>query len=122
VREWRLRADLVVLSGCQTALGREHVGEGFIGLTYAFLQSGARNLLTSLWRVEDEPAALLMERFYANLVGRQTTAATTAAGTASLATALREAQQWLRRFTDEQGNHPFAHPAYWSGFVLSGTE
>ncbi len=63
----RIDADLVTLSGCQTALGREIAGEGLVGLTRAFHYAGARTVLASLWRVEDETTAELMRRFYTNL-------------------------------------------------------
>jgi len=110
VREWDIRADLVTLSCCQTGLGSEVPGEGYIGWSHAFLQAGARNLLVSLWDVEDEATALLMERFYQNL------------GTLPATPALREAKQWLRTHTDGDGTQPFSHPAYWSPFVLIGAD
>ena len=113
VSEWRLEADLVTLSGCQTALGRETPGEGHIGLASAFLQAGARSLLVSLWRVEDRASALLMDRFYENLDEHP-------AGAHRKAQALRAAKHWLRDYTDEHGDQPFRHPVYWSGFVLLG--
>lgn len=59
-----LNADLVVLSGCETALGREIRGEGLIGLVQGFLYAGARNLVVSLWQVPDRVTAELMTRFY----------------------------------------------------------
>ncbi|MCK4548266.1 MAG: CHAT domain-containing protein [Candidatus Eisenbacteria sp.] len=121
VAEFPLNADLVTLSGCQTALGREAGGEGYIGMAYAFLQAGARSLLVSLWLVEDEATALLMGRFYENLTGSY---AGRRAGRIEeplpKAEALREAKHWLRNYTDEDGDRPFRHPAYWSGFVLIG--
>jgi len=106
---WELGADLVTLSGCQTALGRQAAGEGYLGFAHAFLQAGARSLLVSLWRVEDEATALLMERFYANLAAGE-----------RRADALREAKRWLRDYTDATGEQPFRHPAYWSAFMLIG--
>ncbi len=121
VRECALDADLVTLSGCQTALGRETAGEGYIGLAHAFLQAGARSLLVSLWKVDDKATAHLMARFYENLAGayaderdgwRREPMPKTAA--------LREAKRWLRNLTKEDGRTPFRHPAYWSGFVLIG--
>ena len=57
-------ADLVVLSACRTALGREIRGEGLIGLTRGFFSAGARQVLVSLWPVEDRATAELMRRFY----------------------------------------------------------
>ena len=63
----RLDADLVVLSACESALGREVGGEGLIGLTRAFQYAGARSVVASLWQVADESTAILMEHFYHHL-------------------------------------------------------
>ena len=60
----RLPADLVVLSACQTALGRDIRGEGLFGLTRGFMYAGARRVVASLWQVDDESTAELMKRFY----------------------------------------------------------
>jgi CHAT domain-containing protein/tetratricopeptide (TPR) repeat protein len=121
VAEFPLDADLVTLSGCQTALGREAGGEGYIGLASAFFRAGARSLVVSLWRVEDEATALLMGRFYENLTGAYGDVRNGHAGEAMCKSkALREAKHWLRTYTDETGRQPFRHPAYWSGFVLIG--
>jgi tetratricopeptide (TPR) repeat protein len=90
--DWELKAELVTLSACETALGREAGGEGFVGFTQALLMSGARSVCLSLWKVDDTATALLMQRFYANMLGRQPGL------TAALpkAEALREAKVWLR--------------------------
>jgi CHAT domain-containing protein len=91
-RSWELKAELVTLSACETALGRAAGGEGFVGFTQALLMSGARSVCLSLWKVDDVATALLMQRFYANLLGRR------AGLTAPLpkAEALKEAKTWLR--------------------------
>jgi CHAT domain-containing protein len=121
VREWELDADLVTLSGCQTGLGKKVVGEGYLGLAHAFLQAGARSLLVSLWRVEDQATALLMGRFYENLKGTHQDERQGKKGEAmSKASALREAKRWLRTYTNNEGRQPFRHPVYWSGFILIG--
>lgn len=100
----RLGADLVVLSGCETALGKEVRGEGLVGLTQGFLYSGARQVMASLWRIEDRATAELMSRFYRSLLvdGRPPAAA------------LRQAQLAIR--DDKRWRSPY----YWSGFVLQG--
>ncbi|HEY0554296.1 MAG TPA: CHAT domain-containing protein, partial [Thermoanaerobaculia bacterium] len=99
-----LGADLVVLSGCETALGKEVRGEGLVGLTQGILYSGAKLVAASLWRVEDQATAELMSRFYRGLLreGRPPAAA------------LREAQLAIR--SDRRWRSPY----YWSGFVLQG--
>jgi CHAT domain-containing protein len=64
----RLNADLVVLSACETALGRAVSGEGIVGLRYVLLARGARAVASSLWRVADRFTAELMSRFYGSMV------------------------------------------------------
>src|SRR5262249_4859017 len=91
-RSWELKAELVTLSACQTALGRAAGGEGFLGFTQALLMSGARSVCLSLWKVDDTATALLMQRFYANLLGRRTGLS----GPLPKAAALQEAKAWLR--------------------------
>jgi len=121
VRQWNLDAELVTLSSCRTALGREAGGEGYIGLVHAFLQAGARSLLVSLWRVEDEATALLMGRFYENLTGAFTEERHGWQGQPiPKAAALQEAKSWLRSYRGPNGRQLFRHPAYWSGFILVG--
>jgi tetratricopeptide (TPR) repeat protein len=109
VRDLRLDADLVTLSGCGTGLGKRVAGEGYLGFVHAFLQAGARSLVLSLWKVEDEATALFMDRFYAKL-----------AEGASRVDALRDARRWLRDFRDDSGQQVYRHPAYWAAFVLVG--
>jgi CHAT domain-containing protein len=114
VREWRLDADLVTLSACRTALGKESRGEGFVGFAHAFLQTGAHSVVVSLWEVDDEATSRLMGHFYENLSGHPD------GEPMSKAAALRDAKLRLRNYTDEEGRTPFRHPAYWSGFILVG--
>jgi CHAT domain-containing protein/Flp pilus assembly protein TadD len=97
----RLDADLVTLSACDTALGKEMSGEGLLGLTRAFQYAGARSVLSSLWSVRDDSASELMRSFYRHLRGGKTKVE-----------ALRAAQiAMIRRF---------AHPGRWAAFQLSG--
>jgi hypothetical protein len=91
-RGWELKAELVTLSACETALGRAAGGEGFVGFTQALLMSGARSVCLSLWKVDDTATALLMQRFYANLLGRRPGLSVAL----PKAEALREAKAWLR--------------------------
>ena len=104
INNLELDAYLVVLSGCRTALGKEVRGEGLIGLTRGFQYAGAPRVMASLWPVEDNATAALMERFYRALWGKREPAAA----------ALREAQLWVR------GQRRWRDPYYWAGFVLEG--
>ena len=70
-QQWRLDADLVVLSACQTALGQNAGGEGLLGFAQVLLGRGARTVVLSRWHVSDDATALLMQRFYQNLLGRR---------------------------------------------------
>jgi CHAT domain-containing protein len=99
-----LPAELVVLSACRTALGREVRGEGLLGLTRAFQYAGARRVLVSLWQVDDRATAELMRRFYQGLLVRHL----------SPSAALRKAQNDLRHLEGWES------PYYWAGFILSG--
>jgi CHAT domain-containing protein len=99
----KLNAEVVVLSACDTALGREIVGEGLLGLRYAALAAGARSVVASLWQVPDRPAADLMTAFYRHFIHDHELPAS------ALADAMREARQ---RFQD---------PALWGSFDISIT-
>ena len=100
----RLQADLVVLSACRTALGKEVRGEGLLGLTRGFLHAGARSVVASLWAVPDRATSELMERFYRAMVEEGLTPAA----------ALRRAQLSMVR------EHRWKDPYNWAGFVLFG--
>lgn len=104
IQDLDLRADLTVLSGCQTALGKHVRGNGLLGLTHGFFDAGSAQVLVSLWSVDDEAASLLMTRFYEGLLSEGL----------DPAAALRQAQQQLRR---QPG---FEAPYYWAEFALHG--
>lgn len=99
-----LDADLVVLSGCRTALGKEVSGEGLLGLTRGFQYAGVPRVVASLWRVQDRATAELMTRFYRAMWRDHMTPAA----------ALRAAQRSLRR--EPRTRDPYS----WAGFVLQG--
>lgn len=101
----KLEAELVVLSGCRTGLGKEVKGEGLYGMTRGFMYAGSRRVMVSLWDVQDQATARLMTDFYRGLLGpkRLHTAA-----------ALRAAQIAIWREGRWQA------PYYWAGFVLQG--
>ena len=99
-----VRADLVVLSACETGKGKMVRGEGVLGLPRAFLYAGARNVVVSLWSVSDEGTADLMTSFYREMIQRKRPAAE----------ALARAKEDMMR--SERWHHPF----YWAGFVLIG--
>ncbi len=97
-RSWELKAELVTLSSCETALGRDAGGEGLVGFTQALLMSGARSVCLSLWKVDDTATALLMQRFYANVLGRRTGLSQPL----PKAEALAEAKSWLRGLSRDE--------------------
>jgi CHAT domain-containing protein len=99
-----LPADLVVLSACQTALGKEIKGEGLVGLTRGFMYAGAARVMASLWKVDDAATAELMKRFYEKMLKHRMRPAA----------ALRAAQLEMWR------NRPWQAPYYWAAFVLQG--
>ena len=101
----KLNADLVVLSACQTALGKEIRGEGLIGLTGGFMYAGASRVIASLWKVNDRATAELMKVFYQELLGENKQ---------NPAAALRAAQLTLLK------QRRWEHPSYWAAFALQG--
>jgi tetratricopeptide (TPR) repeat protein len=147
LRRWDLHVDLVTLSACQTALGKYESGEGFVGFAQSLTLCGTRSVCLSLWTVDDTATALLMERFYQNLLGKRQGLDKPMAKAAALA----EAKTWLRTLPRDEvvkrvaalmegesrskgatkpplsaaakgqrGDSPFAHPHYWAAFILSG--
>ncbi len=99
-----LRAQLVVLSACESGAASRLGGDELVGLARGFMGAGATSLVVSQWNVHDESAAVLMDRFYAHL--------TSGAGKLSPAAALARAQ----RESIEQGRHPY----YWAAFRALG--
>jgi tetratricopeptide (TPR) repeat protein len=144
IREhWQLDAELVTLSACQTGLGRQAGGEGYLGFTQALFTVGARSLVVSLWKVDDKATALLMRRFYQNLLGKRDGLTRPM----PKAEALREAKQWLRTLSRKEAEQfaaqlpkversgqrplkvrgdqpadrpPYADPYFWAAFILIG--
>jgi tetratricopeptide (TPR) repeat protein len=149
LRQWHLHSELVTLSACQTALGKYERGEGFVGFAQSLILSGSRSVCLSLWKVDDAATALLMERFYQNLLGSRAELK----GPLAKAAALAEAKAWLSALSREEAlkrvaslskgvargkrpalpplevptaivetkeARPFAHPYYWAAFVLVG--
>jgi tetratricopeptide (TPR) repeat protein len=98
LRSWNLEAELVTLSACQTALGKYERGEGFVGFAQALILCGSRSVCLSLWKVDDAATALLMQRFYANLLGKREGLK----APLPKAEALAEAKRWLRTLPREQ--------------------
>ena len=99
-----LPADLVVLSACQTGLGRI-IGEGMLGLSRAFLVAGARTVVVSQWSVSDSATMELMVAFYKNYLQ-----------SGNKAIALQKAMQTVRSQPE------YSHPRYWAAFVVVGAE
>ncbi len=121
LHEWRLDADLVTLSACDTAVGTEVGGEGHIGFAHVLLQAGTRSLLLSLWKVDDAASSLLMRRFYEDWLGEYEDERGGLVGERmTKARALREAKHWLRNSADESGGRPYEHPYFWAAFILIG--
>jgi CHAT domain-containing protein/Flp pilus assembly protein TadD len=108
ILDLHLKATLVTLSACGTAMGSGYfsdmpAGDDFVGFTRAFLYAGSRSVLASLWEVDDLSTSLLMRGFYSRM------------GKSDKAQALAGAQQALRH------DYPkYQHPYYWSAFILVG--
>jgi serine/threonine protein kinase len=142
---WKLDADLVTLSACETGLGKFSHGEGYLGFTQSLFVAGARSVVLSLWKVDDRATSLLMVRFHQNLLGRRDGLTKPM----SKAESLREAKEWLRGLTVEEVDEMtsgdrgdirirktaapapdptarprppgrYAHPYYWAAFILVG--
>lgn len=104
-----LQADLVVLSACQTGLGKEEKGEGVMSLARAFAQAGAACIVSSLWSVNDQSTSRLMRFFYENIGAGKTSSA-----------ALREAK--LAYLADLEIGNAAQSPYFWAGLVAVGDD
>jgi CHAT domain-containing protein len=101
----KLPAELVVLSACQTGLGKEIKGEGLIGLTRGFMYAGTPRVVASLWKVDDRATSELMKRFYEGLLGGE-----------GLRPAAARRQAQISIWKQKQWRAPY----YWAAFVLQG--
>ena len=97
-----IKAELVVTSACQTAIGQIGRGDEIVGLNRAFIYAGANSVLGSLWNISDEATAELMKQFYANIKNLDN------------AEALRQAQ--LKMINSKDFNNPY----YWAAFNITG--
>ncbi|MEG4145563.1 CHAT domain-containing tetratricopeptide repeat protein [Microcoleus sp. Pol12B5] len=100
----KLSANLVVLSACQSGMGQNVKGEGMVGLTRGFMYAGAQRVAVSLWNVDDEGTAVLMQKFYQKMVQEKL----------APAAALRAAQ--IEMMQEEKWKSPY----YWAAFTLQG--
>jgi CHAT domain-containing protein len=105
IMNMNLKADIAVLSACETARGRIGAGEGVIGLTWAFFAAGCPTTVVSQWSVESQSTTELMIEFHRNLLSETKM---------SKAEALRRAS--LKLLKTEKYRHPF----YWAGFIVMG--
>jgi CHAT domain-containing protein len=99
-----LPAELVVLSACDSGLGKEIKGEGLVGLTRGFMYAGSKRVMASLWNVDDEATAALMEQFYRRMINDGL----------SPAAALRDAQLTIWR------QQRWRAPYFWAAFEMQG--
>ncbi len=100
----KLAANLVVLSACQTGMGQNIKGEGMVGLTRGFMYAGVQRVAVSLWSVDDEGTAVLMQKFYQKMLQEKL----------APAAALRMAQ--IEMMQDKKWQSPY----YWAAFTLQG--
>jgi tetratricopeptide (TPR) repeat protein len=134
---WELDADLVTLAACGSGLGQSVADEGLLGFSQAFLLSGSRSVCITLCDVRELSTALLMDRFYSNLLPLP------GSPPMSKSAALADAKNWLRALTREGATEtltklfgedaiddlktklpnrlrPYEHPRFWAPFVLVG--
>lgn len=105
IASMELHANLVVLSACETGFGKFEQGEGVMSLARSFMYAGVPSLVVSLWSVNDQSTAIIMQDFYKNLIKNM-----------SKDEALRQAKlDYIQR-----ANGVAAHPAFWSPFIQLG--
>lgn len=107
----KIAAELVVLSGCETAVGKNINGEGLLGLNRAFFEAGSKRVIASLWAVQDDATAELMGYFYKMLLGNHKTPTE----------ALRLAKLHVKNYQRIDFQKPWQDPFFWAGFILQGT-
>jgi CHAT domain-containing protein len=105
MKDLDLKADMVILSACDTARGRVSAGEGMIGMTWAMFIAGTPTTVASQWKVESSSTTELMLEFHRQLLSGKKL---------SKAEALRRASLKLMK------NPKYRHPSYWAGWVLVG--
>ncbi|MBL8182595.1 MAG: CHAT domain-containing protein, partial [Blastocatellia bacterium] len=105
IYDLRLSAEMVVLSACESGLGRDVRGEGVIGMNRGFLFAGSRRVVSSLWKIDDVATGALMTELYGNMLGTSKMRP---------AAALRAAQLELKK------QRRFGSPFYWAGLTLTG--
>jgi CHAT domain-containing protein len=98
----KMNADIVALTACQTALGKELSGEGVMSMGRAFQYAGAKSVLMTLWKVQEKSAVTLSENFFKYRKEGKTKL---------------EALQAAR---DDIRNEGYKHPYFWSAFILVG--
>jgi CHAT domain-containing protein len=103
IYQLKLSSEMVVLSSCESALGKDLQSEGMIGLTRAFLYAGSKRVVSSLWKVDDTATAELIRYLYQWIQDGK-----------DPGESLRLAQADLSK------NPKWQHPYYWAGFILQG--
>ena len=103
MQDIRIDSDCVVLSACETGVGKIMGGEGVIGLTRAFFYAGARSVVVSLWPIADESTPVFMEEFYSHVL----------AGDDRDVALMRAREKLL-------SSENYSHPFHWAAFQLHG--